>query len=33
MIIAKQEKANWFNVEILEKTERGSGGFRHTGKE
>ncbi|NOZ34681.1 MAG: dUTP diphosphatase [Chlorobi bacterium] len=32
MIIAKHEKAELIEVEILNKTERGSGGFGHTGK-
>ncbi|MCD4769983.1 MAG: dUTP diphosphatase [Bacteroidales bacterium] len=32
MIIAKHEKAEWNDVEILEETERGKGGFGHTGK-
>jgi dUTP pyrophosphatase len=33
MIIAKHEKVNWSEVEILEETERGAGGFGHTGKQ
>ena len=32
MIIARHEKAEWAVVESLEITERGSGGFGHTGK-
>jgi dUTP pyrophosphatase len=32
MIISKHEKVNWNNVEILEDTARGAGGFGHTGK-
>lgn len=32
MIIAKHERAEWTNVEILGETERGAGGFGHTGK-
>ena len=32
MVIAKHEKADWVNVENLIETERGSGGFGHTGK-
>jgi dUTP pyrophosphatase len=32
MIIAKHEKAEWISVENLEETERGKGGFGHTGK-
>ena len=31
MIIAKHEKADWLDVEILEETQRGKGGFGHTG--
>jgi dUTP pyrophosphatase len=33
MIIAKHENAEWQCVESLMATERGSGGFGHTGKE
>lgn len=33
MIIAKHEKANWILVDELKDTERGSGGFGHTGKD
>ena len=32
MIIAKHETVDWSEVEILEETERGAGGFGHTGK-
>jgi dUTP pyrophosphatase len=32
MIIAAHEKAEWDLVEILNETERGDGGFGHTGK-
>jgi dUTP pyrophosphatase len=32
MIIARHEKAEWIAVENLEFTERGAGGFGHTGK-
>jgi dUTP pyrophosphatase len=32
MIISKHERAEWVNVERLEDTERGEGGFGHTGK-
>jgi dUTP pyrophosphatase len=32
MIIAKHETAEWINVETLVETERGIGGFGHTGK-
>lgn len=32
MVIAKHEVAEWEEVEDLEETERGEGGFGHTGK-
>ncbi|MFA9391439.1 MAG: dUTP diphosphatase [Prolixibacteraceae bacterium] len=32
MVIAKHETIDWSEVEILEETERGAGGFGHTGK-
>jgi dUTP pyrophosphatase len=32
MIIARHEKITWEEVELLNETERGSGGFGHTGK-
>jgi dUTP pyrophosphatase len=32
MVIAKHEKAEWIKVENLFETERGNGGFGHTGK-
>ncbi|MGE5394041.1 MAG: dUTP diphosphatase [Candidatus Saccharibacteria bacterium] len=32
MVIARHEHIGWELVEILEETERGSGGFGHTGK-
>ena len=32
MIISKHETVNWKDVDILEETERGAGGFGHTGK-
>jgi dUTP pyrophosphatase len=32
MVIARHEKAEWIAVENLEITERGVGGFGHTGK-
>lgn len=32
MIISKHEKAEWMAVESLNDTERGAGGFGHTGK-
>lgn len=31
MIIARVEKAEWEQVDILEETKRGAGGFGHTG--
>ena len=31
MVIAKHEQAVWQEVEVLEDTERGAGGFGHTG--
>ena len=31
MVIAKNEQASWEEVEILGETERGAGGFGHTG--
>jgi dUTP pyrophosphatase len=32
MVIAKHERVEWLNVEILDETSRGSGGFGSTGK-
>ena len=32
MVINRVEQAEWIKVESLEDTERGSGGFGHTGK-
>ena len=32
MIIARHEQAEWEPVEVLSDTERGAGGFGHTGK-
>ncbi|MDA3929624.1 MAG: dUTP diphosphatase [Prolixibacteraceae bacterium] len=32
MVIAKHETIDWNDVEVLEETERGAGGFGHTGK-
>ena len=32
MIISKHERVEWEKVEILNDTERGNGGFGHTGK-
>ena len=31
MVISKHETISWINVELLNKTERGAGGFGHTG--
>ena len=31
MVIAKHEQADWFEVETLDETERGTGGFGSTG--
>ena len=32
LVIAKYEKVEWEEVAILDETERGEGGFGHTGK-
>ena len=32
MVIARHEQAEWEEEDVLEETERGSGGFGHTGK-
>ncbi|MGL4519907.1 MAG: dUTP diphosphatase [Phocaeicola sp.] len=32
MVIARHEQAAWIEVEVLDETERGAGGFGHTGK-
>lgn len=32
MVIARYEQAEWQEVDVLDKTERGEGGFGHTGK-
>lgn len=32
MVIQKYEKVTWLPVDILDETERGEGGFGHTGK-
>jgi dUTP pyrophosphatase len=32
MVIARYEQAEWQEVDVLEETERGAGGFGHTGK-
>ncbi len=33
MVIARYQQVSWEQVETLEETERGAGGFGHTGKE
>lgn len=33
MVISKHERISWNEVQILENTARGEGGFGHTGKE
>ena len=32
MVIARHEQAEWHEVDVLDETERGAGGFGHTGK-
>ena len=32
MVVAKCEQAEWEEVETLDSTERGEGGFGHTGR-
>ena len=32
MVIARHEQADWQEVDVLDDTERGAGGFGHTGK-
>jgi dUTP pyrophosphatase len=32
MVIARYEQAEWHEVYVLDETERGAGGFGHTGK-
>ena len=32
MVIAAHEKADWIEVDIIDNTERGHGGFGHTGR-
>lgn len=32
MVIARHEHIGWQSVEVLEETDRGAGGFGHTGK-
>lgn len=31
MVIARHEKAEWIEVDVLQDTDRGAGGFGHTG--
>ena len=31
MVIARHEQAEWVEVEALDETERGAGGFGHSG--
>lgn len=31
MVVARHEQAQWLPVEVLDETERGAGGFGHTG--
>ncbi len=33
MVIARHEQTEWTEVQTLDETERGSGGFGHTGKD
>ncbi len=33
MVIARHEQAEWIEVETLDETDRGAGGFGHTGKQ
>ena len=32
LVVAKHEQAEWEDVEVLDATERGNGGFGHSGK-
>lgn len=32
MVVAKHERVNWEQVEVLSETQRGEGGYGHTGK-
>ncbi|KAA6312310.1 Deoxyuridine 5'-triphosphate nucleotidohydrolase, partial [termite gut metagenome] len=32
MVVAHHEQVSWQEVEILDETERGAGGFGHTGR-
>ena len=31
-VITKYERAEWVEVDVLDETERGTGGFGHSGK-
>lgn len=33
MVVAKHERVNWEQVEVLNETQRGEGGYGHTGKQ
>ncbi|MBP1638144.1 MAG: dut, partial [Bacteroidetes bacterium] len=33
MIIAQHAQAEWVEVDVLNQTDRGAGGFGHTGRE
>ncbi len=33
MVVARYEQVHWSEVDVLDDTERGAGGFGHTGKE
>ena len=33
LVIARHEQAEWVTVETLNETERGAGGFGHSGKQ
>ena len=32
MVVAKHEQSDWTEVEVLEESDRGTGGFGSTGK-
>ena len=32
MVIARHERAEWLQVDVLDETERGAGGFGHSGR-
>jgi len=32
MVVAKHERVNWEQVEVLNETQRGEGGYGHTGR-